>query len=124
MNRRVFMKSTGVALLAFGSGPAFLARAAAEAGEKRKTLVVLFLRGAMDGLSAVSLPSDRDLLGMRPDLMRVFGGFARTALDLDGRFALHPALAPLQRESSAAGTIDSTSHWSCLPRGSRTPTPA
>ncbi len=51
-------------------------------------LVVLILRGAMDGLDAVRPVGDRDFAALRPD--RMDGGVA-----LDGFHALHPALAPL-----------------------------
>lgn len=54
-------------------------------------LVVIILRGAMDGLDAVRPWGDRDFAGARP-------GLAATrdpALDLDGYFGLHPALADL-----------------------------
>ena len=60
-------------------------------------LVVIVLRGALDGLAAVGPYTDRDYLAMRPDLATHPD---RGGLDLDGRFALHGelgGLAPLWR---------------------------
>lgn len=60
---------------------------AAAPGENR--LVVIVLRGAMDGLAAFPPLGDPVLAALRPKLAA--GG----ALELDSRFGLHPALAPL-----------------------------
>jgi uncharacterized protein (DUF1501 family) len=62
---------------------------AAVAGDNR--LVVIVLRGAMDGLDVVRPLGDRDYLGLRPSL----AADAAQSHDLDGFFALHPAAAPL-----------------------------
>jgi uncharacterized protein (DUF1501 family) len=64
---------------------------------RRKVLVHVFLRGAMDGLMAVSPFRDPHLAAARP---RLHLSAARAAgddalIDLDGTFGLHPALAPL-----------------------------
>jgi uncharacterized protein (DUF1501 family) len=62
----------------------------------RGRLVVVFLRGAYDGLSALVPYSDRDYYALRPNLaIPAPDGSRETALKLDDRFALHPALAPL-----------------------------
>ncbi len=59
-------------------------------------LVVVFLRGAYDGLSALVPYADRDYYAMRPNIsVAAPDGTRATALKLDERFALHPALAPL-----------------------------
>ncbi|MFU8899912.1 MAG: DUF1501 domain-containing protein, partial [Roseinatronobacter sp.] len=55
-------------------------------------LVVIVLRGALDGLAAVGPWTDRDYLAMRPTLATHPD---RGGTDLDGRFALHQGLAPL-----------------------------
>jgi uncharacterized protein (DUF1501 family) len=70
------------ALAAFGAAPAL-----ADARSK-KTLVVVFLRGGVDGLSAVPPFADPALAGLRPTL-------AVKGLPLDGLFSLHPAMAPV-----------------------------
>ncbi len=127
--RRAFLKTGGLALysVSLGGTPLFLSRAANAALDsgphrRRKVLVTIFQRGAMDGLMAVTpftdplLPNLRPRLGMTPD------GSAPDAapIDLDGRFGLHPAfapLAPLFRENRLAvvhgvGSPDATrSHF-------------
>jgi len=106
LTRRLFMKSGGIALvtLGVGGGPGFLARAAMAAqgtgstsSRRRKTLVTLFQRCAMDGLAAVPPIDDAVLKTLRP---RLAMNGARAAgdealLDLGTGFGLHPALAPL-----------------------------
>jgi uncharacterized protein (DUF1501 family) len=62
----------------------------------RGRLVVVFLRGAYDGLSALVPWSDPDYAKLRPNIaVAAPDGTASTSIELDGRFALHPALAPL-----------------------------
>lgn len=102
LNRRVFLKAGGMSLLSFGLGPAFLHRAALAAtpssgSQRRKVLITIFQRGAMDGLAAVPLLDERRLNSLRP---RLAMSAARSAgdealIDLDGRFGLHPSFAPL-----------------------------
>ena len=59
-------------------------------------LIVVFLRGAYDGLSAFVPYADKDYYALRPNIaIAAPDGTAQTALKLDGTFALHPALAPL-----------------------------
>jgi uncharacterized protein (DUF1501 family) len=78
-----------------------LAFAPEQSAPRGDVLVVVFLRGAADGLNLV-VPHGEDayyaqrptLSIARPDDPRVPAG--QRALDLDGFFGLHPALAPLQ----------------------------
>ncbi|MFQ5624834.1 MAG: DUF1501 domain-containing protein [Paracoccaceae bacterium] len=56
-------------------------------------LVVIILRGAMDGLDVVQPYGDRNLRRLRPGFAT---GPAGGAHDLDGFFALHPALGDLK----------------------------
>jgi uncharacterized protein (DUF1501 family) len=59
-------------------------------------LVVVFLRGAYDGLSALVPYADRDYYAIRPNIaIPAPDGSAQTAIRLDSAFALHPALAAL-----------------------------
>jgi len=97
MQRRVFLKSTGLALVAFGAAPRALARAVAtEAGSRGKVLVVVFLRGAMDGLNVVVPYAEPQYRSWRPTIaVPPPNGGREAALDLDGHFGLHPALEPL-----------------------------
>lgn len=73
----------------------------AEAHRERggDALVVLFLRGGADGLNIVAPHGDDDYYRLRPTLALARPKDRRTpaacALDLDGFFGLHPALAPL-----------------------------
>jgi uncharacterized protein (DUF1501 family) len=98
--RRVFLKSSGLALVAFGAAPAALLRAAtttARRTQRQRTLVVLFQRGACDGLNTVVPYADPAYARLRPNIAipAPRGASQDTALDLDGYFGLHPALAPL-----------------------------
>ncbi|REJ73272.1 MAG: DUF1501 domain-containing protein [Acidobacteria bacterium] len=60
-----------------------------------RALVVVFLRGAMDGLMAVQPLGDSFLRAARPSLLLTPGRGELPPLDLGNGFALHPALAPL-----------------------------
>lgn len=70
------------------------APAAAPAGTSKK-LVVVMLRGAVDGLSVVVPHNDPDYRRNRPDIAIASPGAADGALPLDTRFGLHPALLGL-----------------------------
>ena len=67
------------------------ARAAPGARDPR--FVVVILRGALDGLSAVVPYGDRDLAGWRQPLLPAGPGQPDGLLDLGGFYGLHPALA-------------------------------
>ncbi len=106
--RRIFLKSGAMALASVGIlpalGPQFLRRAVwaddarGGAGAGRKTLVCIFLRGAVDGLSVVVPHGDANYYNLRS-----VGGagiaLARTGeggvVDLDGHFGFNPALSML-----------------------------
>ena len=94
-NRRVFLKSGGVALLSVGFAPTFLARTVAAAGTRRKLLIAIFQRGAVDGLNMVVPHGDAGYYAARPTIAIARPGSAGGALDLDGFFGLHPRMAPL-----------------------------
>ncbi len=63
----------------------------ARADSLADTLIVLSLRGGFDGLSAIAPVGDPNYYAARPQLAVP----AALALQLDQRFGLHPALAPL-----------------------------
>ena len=106
LTRRLFLKSGGIALftLGVGGGPGFLARAALAAqgsgstpSRRRKVLVTIFQRGAMDGLAAVPPIDGAVLKTLRPRLA-MSGARAegdRALLNLGTGFGLHPAFEPL-----------------------------
>jgi uncharacterized protein (DUF1501 family) len=95
MTRRHFLH-TLTAATSFWAAPQLFAQTprAGNAGEGR--LVLVFLRGAYDGLSALVPHTDRNYYALRPTIaVAPPDGSPQTALRLDDRFALHPALAPL-----------------------------
>jgi len=91
------LKGGGVAMLGFNAMPSFLTRALqAAVAPSPKVLVVIFQRGAMDGLNAVVPYGERNYYGMRPSIaIPAPNGGKGAALDLDGFFGLHPSLEPL-----------------------------
>ena len=60
-----------------------------------RRLVVIILRGAMDGLGAVAPLADPDYAQLRAGLALGTPAAPGGALPLDGKFWLHPALAPV-----------------------------
>jgi uncharacterized protein (DUF1501 family) len=97
-SRRRFLKSSGLGFLALGLPPSFLVRAAqARPVGEGKVMVVVFQRGAMDGLNAVIPFKDPAYYALRPSIAiaEPAAGEER-AVDLDGFYGLHPALAPLK----------------------------
>ncbi len=66
---------------------------AADANPRR--LVVVFLRGAVDGLNVVVPFADPGYYRARSTIALAPPGEPSGVIDLDGRFGLHPALAPL-----------------------------
>lgn len=87
------------ALLAGGMGLAAGAVAkAGAAGTGRDLLLYIFQRGAADGLNMVAPHGDAAYYAARPELaIAAPGKGSAAALDLDGFFGLHPALAPFKR---------------------------
>jgi uncharacterized protein (DUF1501 family) len=97
ISRRVFVRSGALGLVSFGLDPLFLSRAAyasrpAVQSSSRRTLVCLFQRGAVDGLSMLVPHGEEQYYRERPRI-----AIPRSAVvDLDGHFGLHPRLAPLK----------------------------
>jgi uncharacterized protein (DUF1501 family) len=98
-SRRYFMKQGGIALVGMSTVPAFLQRAiAATPAAGKKQLVVLFQRGAADGLNIVVPFAEPNYYRLRPTIaipQPKRGNPGEAAIDLDGYFGLHPGLAPL-----------------------------
>jgi len=123
ISRRAFVKSGGVAMIGMSTLPGFLRRAVASTpSANRKKLVVLFQRGAADGLNIVVPFAEPNYYSIRPTIAipSPRRGGDGVALDLDGFFGLHPSLAPLlplfQKQQlaivHAAGSPDTTrSHF-------------
>ncbi len=102
MQRRAFVRDGALALVTLGLSPTFLRRTAFGAGlsaaaTRGKTLICLFQRGAADALNVVVPHGDPAYYALRPSIGIARPGRANNgAIDLDGFFGLHPALAPLE----------------------------
>jgi len=98
VKRRDFLRATatlsaaGVVLI---GSHGWAASSFGNSGGNRR-LVVVFMRGAVDGLNVVVPYGDSQYYEQRPNIAipRPGGGDA-AAIDLDGHFGLHPALASL-----------------------------
>lgn len=91
LNRRLFLRGAALIGCSAAAHPLMSSMTfAALPGENR--LVVIILRGAMDGLDAIQPYGDPMLRKLRRDLS---AGPDNGALDLDGFHALHPRLQPL-----------------------------
>ena len=112
-SRRVFIRSGAMALLSLGFAPAFVSRLAAESADRRKLLIVVFQRGAVDGLNMVVPFGDGDYYRARPTIAIAKPGASDGAINLDGFFGLHPrmsSLTPLWDNKSLAIVHASGSH--------------
>jgi uncharacterized protein (DUF1501 family) len=88
MNRRKLLRNVGVLGCSLAASPIVTPMVFASPPVENR-LVVIILRGAMDGLDVVRPVGDPDYLTHRP------GIGASHALDLNGMFALHAELEPL-----------------------------
>jgi len=96
-SRRVFMKHGGLALVSLGFAPAFLSRTVEAAGAvRRKVLITIFQRGAVDGLNMVVPFGEKDYYAARPSIAVPAPNADGGAVDLDGFFGLHPRLVALK----------------------------
>jgi uncharacterized protein (DUF1501 family) len=102
MERRAFVKSGALALVTMGLSPSFLRRTAFGMdlfkAPKGKVLICLFQRGAADALNMVVPHGESAYYAMRPSIAipRPSRDANGGAIDLDGFFGFHPALAPLK----------------------------
>src|SRR5438128_485570 len=98
-DRRIFLKSSAMAMFGVGTAPLWLSRAL-YAGEtsRKKVLIAIFQRGAVDGLNVVVPHGEEDYYKLRPSIAvpRPKSGEKEAAIDLDGHFGLHPSLAPFK----------------------------
>jgi len=103
-NRRYFLRNSALAMVGVGSAPMWLTRALYASGAPspgKKILVAIFQRGAADGLNVIVPHGEKAYYNLRPTIAvprPASAGAARddAAIDLDGFFGLHPALAPLK----------------------------
>jgi uncharacterized protein (DUF1501 family) len=96
LTRRSFLRASAMTVGALGTAPSWLLRAAAQGQHGRKILVAIFQRGAADGLNIVVPFFEPRYYQVRPTIAVQAPGRANGGIDLDGRFALHPALQPLK----------------------------
>jgi uncharacterized protein (DUF1501 family) len=104
MDRRYFLKQTGIGLASFGlmtAAPKFLhqfANAASLTNDfgKKKVLVTIFQRGAVDGLNVVIPYAESEYYDLRPTIGVPKPGKTDGGIDLDGHFGLHPSLKPFE----------------------------
>src|ERR1700761_2945382 len=100
-SRRLFLKNSALAMFGVGSVPGWLSRAVYAqdgAGSRRKVLIVIFQRGAVDGLNVIIPHAEPAYYELRPSIaIPRPDGSEITAIDLDGRFGLHPSLKALKR---------------------------
>ncbi|HQU86346.1 MAG TPA: hypothetical protein PKY59_24670, partial [Pyrinomonadaceae bacterium] len=104
MDRRFFLKSSGITLASFGlmaAAPEFLhqfanAQVSKNTFGKKKVLVTIFQRGAVDGLNMVVPFGDDNYYSLRRTIAIGSPKKEDGAVDLDGHFGLHPALKPLE----------------------------
>ncbi len=97
LSRRDFLKLSGAAVAgaAFFGMPHWAWAAAGLAANNSKILIVLFQRGAADGLNMVVPFQDPNYRSARPTIGLPGPTQTGGVLDLDGTFGLHPALASL-----------------------------
>ena len=99
INRRVFLKSSGLSLLGLSALPPFLQRLTLSntSGSKR-ILVTVFQRGAADGLNVVTPFGEENYYRLRPSIAipRPSTGNGQSLIDLDGFFGFHPSLSSLK----------------------------
>jgi uncharacterized protein (DUF1501 family) len=123
MNRRQFLIQSSLcsvsSLVSIGTH-GWASRSIAASNPHPHRLIVVFLRGAIDGLSVVIPYQEPTYYTDRPTIAIPQPGQPNGALDLDGQFGLHPALAnllPLWQQQSlafvhASGSQDDTrSHF-------------
>lgn len=96
VTRRAFMKGGALALFGTATIPSFLTRSVmaevTTAAAQGKKLVIIFQRGAVDGLNVVVPYQERNYYSMRPTIAIKPG----EVLDLNGFFGLHPQMAALK----------------------------
>lgn len=104
MDRRYFLRTSGIGLASFGfmaAAPEFLhqfasAQNAVKGYGKKKVLVTIFQRGAVDGLNMIVPHGDSAYYDLRRTIAIPNPGKTDGAINLDGHFGLHPAMSSLE----------------------------
>ena len=105
MDRRFFLKTGGLSIASFGlmaAAPELLHQFAAAQTRtagfgKKKVLVTIFQRGAVDGLNMIVPHGEEQYYALRPSIAVPQPSKTNGAVDLDGFFGLHPSLQPLKK---------------------------
>jgi uncharacterized protein (DUF1501 family) len=105
MDRRYFLKTSGIGVASFGlmaAAPEFLHQFAAAQTLKngygrKKVLVIIFQRGAVDGLNMIVPHGEGEYYRLRRNIAIGQPGKTEGAIDLDGYFGLHPMMRPLEK---------------------------
>jgi uncharacterized protein (DUF1501 family) len=94
INRRFFLHRGALAVAGTTALPGFLVRSvlAETATTPNRRLVVIFQRGAVDGLNVVVPYREKNYYAMRPSIAIP----QNQVIDLDGFFGLHPSVAPFK----------------------------
>jgi uncharacterized protein (DUF1501 family) len=99
-SRRIFLKNSALAMIGVGSVPTWLGRAVYAQNapsERKKILIAIFQRGAVDGLNVVVPHGEAAYYNLRPSIaIPRPNGTETGAIDLDGHFGLNPALKNLK----------------------------
>ncbi|HEY7187336.1 MAG TPA: DUF1501 domain-containing protein [Vicinamibacterales bacterium] len=96
LTRRYFVRASAIAVAGIGAAPSWLIRAATPGETKGKILIAIFQRGAADGLNIVVPHFEKRYYELRPTIAVQPPGKDNGAIDLDGRFGLHPSLQSLK----------------------------
>ena len=105
MDRRYFLKTSGISLASFGlmaGAPELLhqfagAQTVGGGYGRKKVLVTIFQRGAVDGLNMIVPHGDAEYYKLRRNIAIPQPGKTDGAIDLDGHFGLHPTMRPLEQ---------------------------
>ncbi len=105
MDRRYFLKSSGIALASLGmmgAAPKFLhqfanAAVMTDGYGRKKILVTIFQRGAVDGLNMIVPHGESEYYNLRRNIAVPKPNENGGAINLDGFFGLHPAMKPLEK---------------------------
>src|SRR6186997_1288166 len=103
MDRRYFLKQSGIGLASFGfmaAAPDFLHQFASAQTKngygRKKVLVTIFQRGAVDGLNMIVPHGDPEYYNIRRTIAVPKPNQTNGAIDLDGYFGFNPAMRPLE----------------------------
>jgi uncharacterized protein (DUF1501 family) len=109
-SRRSFVQGSTASLISIGTSGMWASRASATTVNENARLVIIMLRGAVDGLSVVAPYSEPNYYNSRPTIAIAKPGETDGLIRLDNMFGLHPSLAMLMPywESAQLGFIQAS----------------